>query len=140
MSIKDKPKSAKPWGTIIGRVLFNIEAFMEERGISPPCLEVTFNCDLLDKDHKRRKRIYAHAFHGGRNCICVHTDLAALRPEKIAGILVHEMGHVMSGVDGEFAEPTADEWIRRNLDIEIHYDLKDTLEYLEPKDMKKLKL
>lgn len=100
-----------------------------------PDVKLRADCALVEAGYKREKRFVAHAFCRG-NTVCIASGFKALTPNKMAGVLAHELGHIMSNVreDG-LAEPSADEWIRQTLGIEVLYDTTDTVEFLNERTM-----
>jgi hypothetical protein len=77
----------------------------------------------------------------GPNGVCVIPDIALLPPATAAGIILHEVGHVMSNDRSDSgAEPMADDWVRVKLGIDILYSPKAELQYLARPDMAKLGL
>lgn len=94
-----------------------------------PDIKLDRKCKLVQKDHEEDKRVYAHVFHrrGRVICLCRAFDRLAL-PHKL-GILLHEIGHLMS--NGGEAE--ADLWVNDNLDIDI--DFRNTLQWVDPAEV-----
>lgn len=100
-----------------------------------PDIKLRVGCPVVEQSHKESKRVVAHAFCRG-NTVCIASGFRALTVNKMAGVLTHEVGHIMSNVREEgLAEPSADEWVRQNLGIEVLYDTADTVEFLNERTM-----
>jgi len=107
--------------------------------VNVPAIKLRWNCPVAEQAHAKNKRFLAHSFHA-KNVICLMPAVARLPLHKLAGIIVHELGHILSGVRTDVAEPAADEWVRMNLHLLVLYDAKDTLEYLDDDSLLRLKL
>jgi len=109
-----------------------------------PVSRFSFSCPKVEADHDRNSRFYAHAGHDawtGPNGVCMIPDIARLPLAQVAGIVLHEVGHIQAGMAHPGNdEPAADDWVRDNLGIEILYEPEVTLERLSPKDMRRLGL
>ena len=118
--------------------LHAIKKYADVRGVSLEGLFIAEACPWVMKAHEQKERYYAHAFHVPDG-ICLHPAIETLPSNVIAGIVLHEVGHVASGVreDGS-AEPSADQWIRDNLGLEVRYSPVNTLQFLDEADMEKL--
>lgn len=114
-------------------------------------IRFNFACPKADDFRAASERFYAHSFHdewAGAYGICVHRDICLLPPAYAAGIVVHEVGHIMAqDRTAEGAEQAADQWVRDRLGIDILYaphrggqGLPATLEYLSRGDMRRLGL
>ncbi len=98
------------------------------------------HCKDADKEHREYQRQYAHTFHKGDNVICVAKAFFKLPLEHIAGLLAHEVGHILAGKKEE-REYKADEFANRFFKIRIKY--KDSLygeflQYLNRKEVDKV--
>jgi len=117
-----------------------LKRYAANRGVSISKVHLKGMCPELYKDHEAKERYVAHAFHHP-NAICVHPAMDDLEMPTVAGIIAHEVGHVMSGVDDEgSAEPAADQWVLDNLGLDVRYRPGDTLQFLDDVDMDKLQL
>jgi hypothetical protein len=120
---------------MVKEVFEAIRRLGNKRKVHIPSVHFRFTCLRLDIDCKNSPRIYAHAHkpgRGGGNVVCVHPTIVDLVPHKVAGIVLHEIGHVMSGEwEEQSSEPRADDWVRNALGIEVLYDSGDTIEYLD---------
>lgn len=92
-----------------------------------PRMHVTQACRMVEKDHRDDPRVYAHVFHRPDMTICLCKAYSKLMMGHKIGLLVHEIGHLMS--DGGEAE--ADLWAHENLGINIGF--KATVQWVEPK-------
>lgn len=114
------------------------------RGVVLPHMNLSFSCPLAALDHLEGRRFFAHAFHHdwvGHHGICVVPELALEAMPTIAGVVLHEVGHVM--VDDKIelsAEPAADTWVRDVLGLEVKYSPKSTVQYLDRATLRKLGL
>jgi hypothetical protein len=91
-----------------------------------PALHVTQRCKLVEQDHKEDNRVYAHVFHKPKKTICLARAFDRLPLGHKIGIMLHEIGHLMS--NGGEAE--ADLWVNDHLGIDI--DFKNTIQWVEP--------
>ena len=91
-----------------------------------PRMYVIQACRMAEKDHHDDLRVYAHVFHGPDMTICLCKAYSKLTLGHKIGIMVHEIGHLMS--DGGEAE--ADLWVHEHLGINI--DFKATVQWVEP--------
>lgn len=84
-------------------------------------------CPEIDRDRKRgNKRAFAHTGHVvNKNYICVSKYINTLCDTKIAGIILHEVGHIFTGCG---SEPEADKWVKEILGITIRYPGSDPLQ------------
>ncbi len=121
------------------RVIRAVRAYAATRGVTVPAVKLRWDCTLARKAHASSKRFLAHTFHA-KNTICLVPAINKLPLPKLAGIVVHELGHILSGVHVHGAEPAADEWVREHLDLDILYDSKDSLEYLDDGTLRRLRL
>lgn len=124
----------------VQRVIRAVREYAATCEVNVPAIKLCWNCPIAEKAHAENKRFLAHAFHA-KNTICLMPAVARLPLHKLAGVVVHELGHILSGVreDG-IAEPAADEWVREHLGLSILYDSKDTLEYLDDDSLLRLRL
>lgn len=102
---------------------------------------VVRHCSLADKDHRCRKRQYAHTWHYGSNIICVAKAFYRLPLSHQMGLLVHEIGHLLLGSE-EHEEYEADLAAMEKFGITVRYKdsrYGDFLQYLDGKDILKLK-
>lgn len=53
-------------------------------------------CGLADQEHEKSRRQYAHTFHRP-GVICIASEFLRLPEVNRLGILLHELGHLMSG-------------------------------------------
>jgi hypothetical protein len=129
---------------LVARVVRGIRRLAASRKVHIGALRFRYTCLLLNLDHKKAARFYAHTHEpdaAGANAVCVHPDAAWLSLPQLAGIVVHEIGHVMSGEwEEQSSEPRADDWVRQHLGLEVLYDSADSLEYLDKTGMKALGL
>ena len=102
-------------------------------------VKLLVGCKVI-KAYRRRyrtemkgKRAYAHTAHR-RGCICTVEEMGDLAKSTIAGVILHEFGHVMAGAN----EEKADLWVEKNLDIRIWYSPRLLLECIRPQDMRKI--
>lgn len=82
-------------------------------------------CELAEKDHRRSKRQYAHTYHHPRT-ICVCKAFWDLPKELRAGVLAHEIGHLLFDLLGapdpkDHTERAADHAIWQQFGIAIDY-------------------
>jgi hypothetical protein len=77
-------------------------------------------CALATADHAEDPRVFAHTHHArGRWSVCVCRAIYSLSPAAQAGVLWHEIGHLLDGTASPAAErPTATE--RRAVDRIYH--------------------
>jgi len=121
------------------RIIRAVRTYADTQGVSVPAIKLRWDCALARRTHAASKRFLAHTFHS-KNTICLVPAVNKLPLPKLAGIIVHELGHILSGVQCHGAEPFADEWVRMNLDLNVLYDSKDTLEYLDADSLIRLGL
>jgi hypothetical protein len=101
-------------------------------GLVIPKLYINVGCSLAEVWNSRDKRTVAHV--GCKDStICLAAEFGALNRNKRYGVLTHEVGHLMAGLEGSGAEPRADCWVRDHLGIEIGYDADDTVEFISEK-------
>jgi len=74
-----------------------------------------------------KSRYFAHTGHFG-NTVCVSKDFSRLPVKNRIGILIHEIGHILSGVTDE---PSADLYILDNFGIQIQYKGAKELQYID---------
>jgi len=94
-------------------------------------------CDMVRKDHESGKdagRAWAHTNHC-EDTICVHPGFdTGLDPEHQAGVLLHEIGHVLRPGD----EKEADVAVRDRLGITIEYDMEHGLQFIGASALKQI--
>lgn len=86
-------------------------------------------CRIVEKDHEDDPRVFAHVFHRKGHHICVCREFIDLPLGHQIGILLHEIGHLMS----DSGEAEADLWVQDFLDIDIEF--KNTLQWVDPKEV-----
>jgi hypothetical protein len=127
----------------VAEIYRSITHYASNRMVHLRCIRFNFACPKAEDFRAASDRFYAHSFHdewAGAYGVCIHRDICLLRPTVAAGIVLHEVGHIMAqDRSAEGAEPTADQWVRDRLGIEILYS-PETLEYLSRGDMRKLGL
>jgi hypothetical protein len=101
-----------------------LEHILAQFGFDPPDIFLDRSCKLIEKDHAKDPRVFAHVFHRRNKAICVCRAFSRLPLGHRIGIILHEIGHLMS--DGGEAE--ADLWVQDNLHIDIAF--KDTLQWV----------
>ena len=127
-------------------VVNRVRARAADLGCDIPDTILNWDCKALEADHSKKTRNLAHVERqeGKKRVwiVCVHPALLCEPTAVVAGIITHELGHVMTGPDDGVAggEPQADDWVRDHLGLEIRYDITTTLEFLDKEDMKKLGL
>lgn len=125
-------------------ILDAIRRYAAGRGVLLSPITLNFHCPVVEAAHLRDPRFFAHAFHhdwAGPKGICMAPEIGLEPLATVAGILLHEVGHVM--VDDHIevsAEPAADQWVRERLGIEIHYSPRTTVQYLDRPAMRALGL
>lgn len=91
---------------------------VEERFDLPP-IELR-NCRLAEDDHRQKNRWFAHTWHiCSSNIVCVCRDLESLPDEHKFGILLHEIGHLLTGPQAP--ERAADQAVLEDLGVWIRY-------------------
>lgn len=111
-------------------------------------------CEEANADHKHCKRLYAHTFHNASNVICVCDAIVYLPDEHFAGILAHEIGHLIAGYDADEDEANkiAEKRFGQSIEYKRHTDYGNDLEitndpqllfeqlkdYLEPESYEEL--
>lgn len=78
---------------------------------------VIATCRVANEDHAERLRQYAHVAHH-RDVICVAEDFFKLPAGHQAGILAHEIGHMLGDTD---SEEEADRQANTAFGIRIRY-------------------
>lgn len=97
------------------------------------------HCSDADKDHKKRKRQYAHTWHRDNKTICVAEAFFGLPIEHQAGLIAHEIGHLLMG-PYYHEEYEADLAAMEVFGIAIRYKTSkygDFLQYLNKDDVRK---
>lgn len=100
--------------------------------IKIPPLLLNVGCSLAEAWNSGDPRMVAHV-GCKEGTICLAARFGELNRNKRYGVLTHEVGHLMAGLEGSGAEPRADEWMRSNLGLEIGYDADDLVEFLSEK-------
>lgn len=101
-------------------------------GFSMPRFGLNVGCALAEVWNSKDSRTVAHV--GCQDgTICLAAAFARLNRNKRYGVLAHEVGHLMAGLEGSGAESRADCWMRDKLGIDILYDNDDTVEFLNEK-------
>jgi len=121
------------------RIIRAVRTYAATRAVKIPAIRLRWDCALARRAHADSKRFLAHTFHSV-NTICLVPAINKLPLPKLAGIIVHELGHILSNVNVQGAEPVADEWVRERLGLDILYDSKDSLEYLDDDTLRRLRL
>lgn len=114
------------------RFLKALRAHAADLGMSIPHLDLNVGCELAELWNSERARTVAHVGCKPKT-VCLAAAFGALNRNKRYGILAHEVGHIMAGLEGSGAEPRADSWMRERLGIDILYDSEDTVEFLPEK-------
>jgi hypothetical protein len=102
------------------------------KALRNPRFFVNVGCSLAEVWNSRDKRTVAHVGCKA-GTICLAAEFGSLNRNKRYGVLAHEVGHLMAGLEGSGAEPRADEWMRQHLGVEIGYDADDTIEFINEK-------
>lgn len=93
-------------------------------------------CGQADEEHRKKASSYAHVLDKSKY-ICVSHKIKDLGEEQIAGIIAHEIGHLIIAATAEKqCERRADAHFYFFTDIKISYD-KNKLQYID--DWKKVK-
>jgi hypothetical protein len=95
-------------------------------------------CEEADSIHLKDKRVYAHSFHprGDPNTICWARTVSRLAPNSLAGVCLHEFGHLIAGdlQNEEAAEKAADLAIQDLLDplgLEMRYRGRTLIQWVD---------
>lgn len=90
-------------------------------------IQVFRKCKLAERDHAEDPRVFAHVFcrRAGTICLCKDFDLLPLGHQ--IGIIIHEIGHLMS----KGGEAEADLWVQDNLDVDIEF--KNLIQWVDPR-------
>lgn len=91
-----------------------------------PVIKIGSRCSVVEHDHENDPRVFAHVFHRRGKTICLCRDFAKLPLGHKIGILLHEIGHLMSNG----GESEADLWVQDNLGIDIGF--KETVQWVDP--------
>ena len=99
-----------------------------------PYVRLDRKCRVAELDHAQDGRVFAHVFHHAGLIICLCRAFDKLPLGHRIGILLHEIGHLMS--DGGEAE--ADLWVQDNLDIDIDFKplrgkIERSVQWVDPK-------
>lgn len=125
-------------------ILEAIRRYAHGRGVMLVPMRLNLYCPVAAGDHRIRPRYMAHAFHtewAGQGGICMVPEIAKQPVAVAAGVTLHEVGHVMCRqLDPLGAEPSADQWVRDRLGIDIHYSPKTTVQYLDRAALRALRL
>jgi hypothetical protein len=95
------------------------------------------NCQLVEKEHRKSKRQYAHVFHINGQ-VCLARAFIELPERFRLGILMHEYGHILAGPDG--SEEAANKAVERKTGIPIRYGPSHhglNLEYIDGRHFEK---
>lgn len=96
-------------------------------------------CGVCDQDHRHVHRHYAHHVCES-NTICWAQAMRELPVEHVAGICLHEYGHVLAFTDpgqSDFeAERAADKAVMEVLGVELEYRGKDELQWVNLKELR----
>lgn len=91
-------------------------------------------CKVAEKDHRHSGRQYAHVNHlPGAICVC--RAIWGLPDSHLAGVLAHEIGHLLAD---NWSEEAADDAVNKAFGITIKYastDFGDNLQYLQKEDI-----
>lgn len=124
----------------VQRIISAVRQHAASCEVNVPRIRLCWNCAIAKRAHADSERFYAHTFHE-KNTVCLVPETAKLPLHKLAGIIVHELGHILSGVqEGAVVETAADEWVRQHLGLNILYDRADSLEYLDDDSLLRLRL
>ena len=100
------------------------------------------DCHVAEKEHKKSFRQFAHTGHYPR-VICVCEDMFKLPNNYIAGLIVHECGHIILFSEGkkQHSEIMANVRAEKHFNVTIKY--KDCgkakyIPWLNNKDTKKI--
>lgn len=96
-------------------------------------------CKLADKDHKRKKRWYAHTHHVNDH-ICVSQSILDLNDSQFYAVIAHEIGHILVGP--QKSERAANTAANKYFNIKILYRDSSNgkmVETVSQEDLKKLK-
>ncbi len=88
------------------------------RNEAPSELKV-HHCQVAQKDHDESVRQYAHVFCRRDKGVCVARELWDLPKDHRAGIIAHELGHLLAGPRG--SEQDADDAFERVSGYKIRY-------------------
>lgn len=97
------------------------------------------HCKEVDKDHERSCRQYAHTYHY-KNTICVAKKFYDLPYKNQAGLVAHEIGHLLVG-NVDHKERVADVLANAFFGIKIKYSNSKygkRLQYLSKPDTHKV--
>jgi len=78
------------------------------------------------RDTREKARMYSHVGHKP-DVICIAPDFSILPANCKLGILLHEVGHIATGLGNE---PEADLWVKDVLGITVNYYSDLELEYI----------
>jgi len=89
-------------------------------------------CPEVEKAHLKKKRVYAHTFHDGKNVCWCQDAMTDLNPNQLAGICLHEYGHLLAGnrKSGYEAEKAADLVLMERFGIEMSYRGKNLIQWV----------
>jgi hypothetical protein len=91
-----------------------------------PQMHVTQRCADVEKDHKEDPRVYAHVFHKPNKTMCLSRAFDKLPLGHKLGVMLHEIGHLMTNS----GEAEADLWVDDTLNINIEF--KGTIQWVDP--------
>lgn len=115
-------------------VYSRVHAFVSSRCPELSSVEFQF-CPEVRKSAADPRRAYAHWGHV-KNTICYARQIKNLSKPHAIGVLLHEFGHVGS----RGGESLADLWVIEVLGIPIQYRGKLNLEWVDPQDIRRLKI
>jgi|GEM_PF-3800225 len=103
-------------------------------GLTIPRFTINVGCSLAEALNSKEERTVAHV--GCKdNTICLAAAFGALNRNKRYGVLAHEVGHLMAGLEGSGAESRADCWVRDRLGLNVLYDSVDAVEFLGEREI-----
>ena len=95
----------------------------------PTQIQISRKCKLSERDHAEDPRVFAHVFCDRTDTICLCKDFDLLPAGHKIGIILHEIGHLMS----DSGEAEADLWVQDHLGIDI--DFKDLVQWVDPQNV-----
>ena len=102
---------------------------------------VVIDCALVRKHREKDPRAYFHVGHKGDFIICAALEAGYLPDEHLYALVLHEFGHPLAWKAWGKSEQEHADWIGHGLlGIPILYKSSLTLQWITPKDVKRLKL
>lgn len=92
-------------------------------------------CSVANEDHLAEDRSFMHTFHEDHQVCVASRGMERLDVPHAVGILLHEMGHLLLGIEAEEIE--IDVVIVDVLGIQIQYD-DEEIQYVDTPDLDKL--